>query len=169
MKVRNTMSLLALAGLCTTATPLFADSFDVCATAATDAKFDSTGTFFTATAPVYPGGTIAQSSTAIDCSTVTTASIGTFFTVGAFVAGLPASGPLDTALVTWHFRIGGRAFDTIGPVQGNGAGGATPGQQYPQTVVGSTGGVVSNGQALVTALDPSGFVFEIKTPGGGKR
>ncbi|HLW69166.1 MAG TPA: hypothetical protein VKS22_00950 [Candidatus Binataceae bacterium] len=164
MKIRNSIGLLALAGVCTTATPLFAASFDVCATAATDAKFDSTGTFFTATAPVYAGGTIAQSSTAIDCSTITTPVIGTFFTVGAFIAGLPASGPLDTALVTWHFRIGGRAFDTIGPVQGNGAGGATPGQQYPQTIVGSTGGGTGNGQAIVTVLDPSGFVFEITTP-----
>jgi hypothetical protein len=74
---------------------------------------------------------------------------------------------LDTALVTWHFRIGNGAFDTIGPVQGNGAGGATPGQKYPQTIVGSAGGAVGNGQAIVTALDPSGFVFEIKTPQNG--
>jgi hypothetical protein len=83
MRIRNLMGLLALAGACATAAPAFAGTFDVCATAATDAKFDSTGTFFVATAPIYSSGTIAQSSTAIDCSTITAVSVGTFFTIGA--------------------------------------------------------------------------------------
>jgi len=58
------------------------------------------------------------------------------------VAGLPASAPQDTAIVTWHFRLADGSFDTIGPVEGNGAGGATPGQTYQQTIVGSTHGLL---------------------------
>ena len=103
-----------------------AKTVDVCLNPTTDARFDSTGTFFTASAPVYDGGTIAQSSSPIDCSTITAKPIGTFFTVGGLVAGLPASAAQDVAMVTWHFRLAKGAFDTIGPVQGNGAGGATP-------------------------------------------
>ncbi len=157
---------LALASACLMMAPRVARAvtLGVCATAAADAKFDSTNTFFTATAPIYPGGTIAQSSTPVDCSSITAKSIGTFFTMGALVAGLPASAPNDTALVTWHFRVGGQALDTIGPVQGNGAGGATPGQTYPQTIVGTAGGGPANGKATVTVPDPTGFVFENKTP-----
>ena len=82
------------------------------------------------------------------------------------MAGLPASAPQDTAIVTWHFRLADGSFDTIGPVEGNGAGGATPGQTYPQTIVGSTHGAApANGEATVTVLDPTGFVFEIRTEG----
>jgi hypothetical protein len=143
----------------------FAITIDVCATAATDARFDSTGKFFTAAAPIYPGGTIAQSATPIDCSTITATPIGTFFTVGAFVTGLAGAGTDDLALVTWHFRIGTRAFDTIGPVQATG-GVFAAGQTYPQTVVGATHGIAAaNGEATTTTLDSSGFVFELKAPG----
>jgi hypothetical protein len=132
---------------------------DVCATAATDARFDSTGKFFTAAAPIYSGGTIAQSTTPIDCSTITATPIGTFFTVGAFVTGLAGAGADDLALVTWHFRIGSRAFDTIGPVQATG-GVFAAGQTYPQTVVGATHGIAAaNSEATVTTLDSSGFVL----------
>jgi hypothetical protein len=153
-------SALALAGAAS------AKSFDVCVNPTVDARFDMTGTFFTATAPIYPGGTIAQSSTTIDCGTITASRIGTFFTVGALVARLPASATNDTAMATWHFRLAQGAFDTIGPVEGNGAGGATPGQTYPQTIVGATGGSApAEGQAMVTVLDPTGFVFEIMLPG----
>jgi hypothetical protein len=151
-------SALALAG------PANAKSFDVCVNLTADARFDVTGTFFTATAPIYPGGTIAQSSTTIDCGTITASRVGTVFTVGALVARLPASATDDTAMVTWHFRLPQGAFDTMGPVEGNGAGGATPGQTYPQTIIGSTSGP-AHGQAIVTVLDPTGFVFEIKLPG----
>ncbi|MGH7837701.1 MAG: hypothetical protein ACREQC_07740, partial [Candidatus Binataceae bacterium] len=99
MKIRNLMAAAALAGLCVAvAAPAFAGTFDVCATAATDAKFDSTGTFVVATAPIYLGGTIAQSSTPVDCSTITATPAGTFFVVGAFVTGLPHSGPQDAAM-----------------------------------------------------------------------
>ena len=162
MTLGKAMMGLAVLTIFAMSAPAMALTIDICANAATDARFDSTNTFFTASAPIYPGGTIAQSSTAVDCSLITTASIGTFFTMGAFVNGLPASDPKDLAIVTWHFRIGHQAFDTIGPVQGAATGGATPGQTYPQTIVGSTGG--NKGTAIVTVLDPTGFVFEVKTP-----
>jgi len=134
----------------------------VCLNPATDARFDTTKVFFAATAPIFAAGTIAVSATPIDCTSVTAKPIGTFFTNGAIVNGLPASAPDDVALVTWHFRIGDRAFDTIGPVKGVPAGGT-----YPQTVVGATHGLTpSNQEATVTTLDPTGFVFEITVPGG---
>lgn len=165
MTTLKSIFLLTALIILTTTAQAFALTIDVCATAATDARFDSTGKFFTAAAPIYPGGTIAQSTTAIKCADITATPIGTFFTVGAFVAGLAGAGTDDLALVTWHFRIGNRAFDTIGPVQA--AGGVfVPGQTYPQTVVGSTHGLTAaNGEAIVTTLDPSGFVFELKAPG----
>jgi hypothetical protein len=160
--LKSVFLLTALMILATTA-QAFALTIDVCATQASDARI--TFPFFTAAAPVYAGGTIAQSDTPIDCTKITAPRIGTFFTNGAFVAGLPAAGTDDLALVTWHFRIGNRAFDTIGPVQA--AGGVfAPGQTYPQTLVGSTRGLTAaNGEATVTTLDPSGFVFELKALG----
>ena len=164
---RNLVVAIVFTVVFATALSANAKTVDVCLNPTTDARFDSTGTFFTASAPIYEGGTIAQSSSPIDCSTIAAKPIGTFFTVGGLVAGLPASAAQDVAMVTWHFRLVKGAFDTIGPVQGNGAGGATPGQTYPQTVVGSTKGAASaNGQATVTVLDPTGFVFEIKAPSG---
>jgi hypothetical protein len=164
MTTLKSIFLLTVLMILATTAPAFALTIDVCATAATDARFDSTGKFFTAAAPIYPGGTIAPSSTAINCADITATPIGTFFTIGSFVAGLAGAGTDDLALVTWHFRIGSRAFDTIGPVQA--AGGVfAPGQTYPQTVVGSTHGLTAaNGEATVTTLDPSGFVFELKAP-----
>jgi hypothetical protein len=162
MKARN-LVMLALLGLFATARSALAIDLDVCANAATDARFDSTNTFFVASAPIYPGGSIAQSSTAIDCTKITATPIGTFFTVGGLVAGLPASSSVDVGMVTWHFRTGNTALDTAGPVQNSG----TPGLSYPQTIIGNTGPGPSKGVATVTNLDPSGFVFELKTRGGG--
>jgi hypothetical protein len=157
--------LLTVLLIGTTAARAMALTIDVCVNPATDARFDTTKTFFTASAPIFPGGSIAVSATPVDCTMVSNAPIGTFFTNGGIVAGLPASDPKDVALVTWHFRIGTRAFDTVGPVQGNPSGGATPGQQYPQTVVGSTHDLTpSNNEATITALDPTGFVFEVSVP-----
>jgi hypothetical protein len=167
MKLRSFMLGITFTSFCTMAAYARATTVDVCVNPATDARFDSTGTFFTGSAPIYAGGTIAQSSSAIDCTKITATPIGTFFTVGGLVAGLPASAAQDVAMVTWHFRLAKGAFDTIGPVQGNGAGGATPGQTYPQTEVGATNGAApSNGQATVTVLDTTGFALEIKTSRG---
>jgi hypothetical protein len=160
--LRNLIVVLTVMSLCTTARSALARTLDVCANAATDARFDSTNTFFVASAPIYPGGTIAQSATAIDCTKITATSVGTFFTIGGLVAGLPASSAQDVGMVTWHFRVGNTALDTVGPVQNSG----TPGFSYPQTIIGNTGPGPSRGVATVTNLDPSGFVFEIKTRGG---
>jgi hypothetical protein len=161
--LRNLRSalLVAVAIIAVSAARASALTIDVCVNPATDARFDGTGFFFTASAPIYPAGTIKQSSSAIDCTAINALSIGTFFTNGGLVAGLPASDPKDVAMVTWHFRLGNKAFDTAGPVQG-----VAPGQTYPQTVIGSTFvPILLNSRATVKALDPSGFVFEIKTTG----
>ena len=155
MTTLKSVCLLAAAMILAATAQAFALTIDVCGNAA-HARFDSTNTFFTTSAPIYAGGTIAQSASPIDCSTVTATPIGTFFATGGLVAGLPASDPADVALVTWHFRIGKGAFDTIGPVQSVG-----PGGTYPQTLVGSAGGLsAANGRATVTSLDPSGFVLK---------
>jgi hypothetical protein len=139
------------------AAPAMALTVDVCVNPAVDVRADSTGVFFAATAPIYPAGTIAPTSSPFNCATITAAPIGTFFATGASVAGLPASGPNDADFVTWHFRLGSMAFDTIGPVES-----LSP---YPQTIVGSTGGTARNGTAQVTALDSTGFAFEVTVPG----
>lgn len=166
MKAR-TLVLIVAVTISVMAQAAWAVTVDVCVNPVTDARFDTTGTLFTGSAPIYAGGTIAQSNSAIDCTKITATPIGTFFTVGGVVAGLPASDPKDVAMVTWHFRLAKGSFDTAGPTQGNGAGGATPGQTYPQTVIGSTFGVApANGQATVTVLDTTGFAFEIKTSRG---
>jgi hypothetical protein len=160
MKLRKLSLLLTALVIGASAARAMAITVDVCINANTDARFDTTGHFFTGSAPVYPSGTLAVSGTPIDCTSVTVTPIGTFFTNGGVVAGLPASEANDVALVTWHFRVGNRAFDTIGPVKSVPAGGT-----YPQTVVGATGGLsTSNNQATVTALDSTGFVFEITAP-----
>jgi hypothetical protein len=160
MVARHFLSVLLVSTGCAIAAPALAASIDVCLSAP-DHRFDSTGTFFTASAPIYPGGTIEKSSSAVDCSKIGAAPIGTFFTNGAIVGGLPASDPKDIALVTWHFRIGNRAFDTVGVVQN-----VAPGQSFPQTIVGSTHGAAApNGEATATKLDPTGLVFEVTYPG----
>ncbi len=168
MSTVRSVFALTLVLLCATAAPAMALTVDVCVNPAVDARADSTGIFFAATAPIYPGGTIATSNTPIDCTAVTATPIGTFFTNGAFVEGLPASDAKDRALVLWHFRIGKRAFDTVGPTQGSATGpGAVPGQTYPQIVIGAAKGTpVAAGKttATVTNLDPTGFVFEVAVP-----
>jgi len=160
MNARHFLSVLLAAIACAIAAPALAASIDVCFNPGIDAHFDSTATFFVASAPIYPGGTIAKSNSPIDCRRITAAPIGTFFTNGGFVEGLPASGPNDIALVTFHFRIGNRAFDTVGVVQA-----VAPGHTYPLTIVGSGHGGAANGYATVTNLDPTTLVFEVTYPG----
>jgi hypothetical protein len=136
-----------------------ARSWVVCVDENKDARFSTESTpttpptpnFFVAAAPVYPGNTVTSTATT-DCSptTVKATQVGTFFTIGGFVNGLPGSGTASTAdlfLVLWHFRITGKgAFDTTGPVRST----AT----YGQTIIGSTnpGLVPTHGTATVTAM-----------------
>ena len=63
-------------------------------------------------------------------------------------------------IVTFHFRIGSRTFDTVGVVQA-----VAPGHTYPLTIVGSTHSGVPNDHATVTNLDPTTLVFEVTYPG----
>ena len=160
MNVRHFLSVLLAATACAIAAPALAARIDVCFNPGVNARFDSTNTFFVGSAPIYPGGTIAKSNSPINCSGITAAPIGTFFTNGGFVEGLLASGPNDVALVTFHFRIGSRAFDTVGVVQA-----VAPGHTYLMTIVGSTHGGAANGHATVTNLDPTTLVFEVTYPG----
>lgn len=160
MNARHFLSVLLAAAACVIAAPALAASIDICFNPGADARLDSTHTFFVASAPIYPGGTIAKSNSPIDCSKITTSPIGTFFANGGIVDGLPASGPNDVALVTFHFRIGSRAFDTVGVVQA-----VAPGHSYPLTIVGSAHGGAANGHATVTNLDPTTLVFEVTYPG----
>ena len=98
MKLIRLSLILSALLIGATAARAIALTVDVCVNAATDARFDSTGFFFTGSAPIYPGGTFAVSGSPIDCTAVTTPSIGTFFTNGGVVAGLPASAVLRPRL-----------------------------------------------------------------------
>jgi hypothetical protein len=60
--------------------------YDVCLNLSTDAKFDSTGTFFTGVGIIVPGGTLPDSSVT-SCSDLASEQIGTFFASGSSVAG----------------------------------------------------------------------------------
>jgi hypothetical protein len=125
--------------------------YDVCLNLSTDAKFDSTGTFFTGVGIIVPSGTLPDPS-ATSCHDLENEQIGTFFASGSLVAGLGFAGSNDEAFVIWHFRIeSGKkvgAFDTMGPVEST----TTP---YPQTIVGSTGGLApAKGVAEVTPIPP---------------
>ena len=164
---------LAAAMVLATAMPAMARSWVVCVDATKDARFSDEATagnnlFFAAAAPIYPGNT--NVATAADCTptTLKATQVGTFFTIGGGIAGLPVSTPADMAdqfFVLWHFRIDNKgAFDTTGPVR------STP--TYPQTIIGSTnpGLVPTHGRAKVTNLTngTAGTVltFKITTPAG---
>jgi len=151
---------LAAAMVLATAMPaMAARNWVVCVDENKDARFSTettpttppTPNFFVAAAPIYPGNTVTSTSTT-DCTpaTVGATQVGTFFTIGGFVNGLPGSGTAnmsDLFLVLWHFRITGRgAFDTTGPVRST----AT----YGQTIIGSTnpGLVPTHGIALITGM-----------------
>ncbi|HZO82764.1 MAG TPA: hypothetical protein VFB33_13800 [Candidatus Binataceae bacterium] len=172
---------LAAAMVVATAMPAMARSWVVCVDTAKDARFSSetvapssTPLFFTAAAPIYPGGT--DVSAAMNCASsgagsVNATQVGTFFTLGSFVNGLPGSTAadlMDQFFVLWHFRIDGKgAFDTTGPTRSS----AT----YPQTIIGSTnpGLVPTHGKATVTNLSNGTtgttntlITFKIRTPEG---
>lgn len=146
---------LAAAMVIATAMPAMARSWVVCVDQNKDVRpsteiVDANPVFFVAAAPIYPGG--ANVSAATDCTpaTVGKAQVGTFFTFGGLVAGLPQStpaNPSDEFYVVWHFRIiGDGAFDTTGVVRSS--------PTYLQTITGSTntGLVPNHGAATITNL-----------------
>ncbi len=140
--------------------------YDVCLNLSTDAKLDSTDTFFTGVGIIVPGGTLPDPSVT-SCHDLTSEQIGTFFASGSLVAGLGFAEPTDAAFVIWHFRIeSGKkvgAFDTMGPVESSSA--------YPQTIIGSTGGLApAKGFAEVTPISNtsglSEFEIDVHPPRG---
>lgn len=172
---------LAAAMVLATAMPAMARSWVVCVDTTKDARFSketvppsSTPLFFTAAAPIYPGLTDVSAATNCESSgagSVNATQVGTFFTLGAFVNGLPASTAADANdlfYVIWHFRIDNRGgFDTTGPTRAT--------TTYPQTIIGSTnpGLVPTHGKATVTNLSNGTtgttntlITFRIKTPEG---
>lgn len=133
--------------------------YDVCLNLSTDAKLDTTDTFFTGVGIIVPGGTLPDSSVT-SCHDLTSEKIGTFFASGSLVSGLGFAEPTDEAFVIWHFRIAngkkGGAFDTMGPVEST----TTP---YPQTIIGSTGGLApAKGFAEVTPIPNTSGLSEFE-------
>jgi hypothetical protein len=160
---------LAAAMVFATAMPAMARSWVVCVDTTKDARFSTEATagnnlFFAAAAPIYPGKTVTATATDCTPNTLKATQVGTFFTIGGGINGLPQSTTPDLAdlfFVLWHFRITGRgAFDTTGPVRSG---------TYPQTIIGSTnpGLVPTHGKAIVTTLTAgvaTVLAFRITTP-----
>jgi hypothetical protein len=162
---------LAVAMVFATAMPAMARSWVVCVDTTKDARFSTEATagnnlFFAAAAPIYPGNTVTTTATDCTPSTLKATQVGTFFTIGGGINGLPQSTTPDLAdlfFVLWHFRITGKgAFDTTGPVRSG---------TYSQTIIGSTnpGLVPTHGRATVTTLTTgvaTVLAFKITTPQG---
>jgi hypothetical protein len=161
---------LAAAMVFATAMPAMARSWVVCVDTTKDARFSTEATagnnlFFAAAAPIYPVTT--DTTTATNCTPAmlnNATQVGTFFTIGGGINGLPQSTTPDLAdmfFVLWHFRItGSGAFDTTGPVRSG---------TYAQTIIGSTnpGLVPTHGKAIVTTLTTGAatvLAFRITTP-----
>jgi hypothetical protein len=153
-----------------TAVPAMARNWVVCVDTTKDARFSTEATagnnlFFAAAAPIYPGKTVTTTATDCTPATLKATQVGTFFTIGGGINGLPQSTPpdlMDMFFVLWHFRINGSgAFDTTGPVRSS--------PTYPQTIIGSTnpGLVPTHGKAVVTNLATGVatiLAFKITTP-----
>ena len=112
-----------------------AKTIDVCVVAA-NIKEDSNATFFTAAAPFFPEGTIADG--VMSCPAM--GAMGTFYTAGGFLAGPDTNG--NAAFVTWDFifNSGGR-FVTVGIVN--------LAADYFQTITGGNGGFPNSGRIRV--------------------
>ncbi len=158
MKKLMKWGLAAVFVMATAIPAMAARSWVVCVDENKDARFSTqvvppsgNPLFFAAAAPIYPGTTSTSASTT-DCTsaTVGASQVGTFFTLGGFIGGLPGSvtpNANDAFYVIWHFRIAtGGSFDTTGIVRGT--------SPYPQTIIGSTnpGLVPTHGKATVTTL-----------------
>jgi len=111
-----------------------AKTIDVCVVAADE---DASGNFFTAAAPFFPKGTIADGVEA--CPTM--GAIGTFYTAGGFLATTSDNNG-NAAFVIWDFIFdsGGR-FVTVGPVNLT--------TDYTQTITGANGSFPKSGKIKV--------------------
>ena len=147
---------LAAAMVLATAMPAMAKTIGVCV-AVTDIKEDPSATFFTAAAPFFPNGTIADG--VQNCPT--TGSIGTFYTAGGFLAAT-ADTHGNAAFVTWNFVFDeGGNFVTVGPVNAT--------ADYKQTIVGANGGLPNSGKVKVHNFAPTSggnvaFAFSVTYP-----
>jgi hypothetical protein len=147
---------LAAAMLFAIAMPAMAKTIDVCVSDA-DVNEDSTGVAFTAAAPFFPNGTIADG--VLNCPT--TGSIGTFYTAGGFFADT-ADTKGNAGFATWVFIFanGGR-FVTAGIVN--------PTADYTQTITGANGGFPNSGKVKVHNFSPTSggdvaFAFSVTYP-----
>jgi len=149
---------LAAAMVLGIAMPAMAKTIGVCVSV-TDIQEDSktTPTFFTAAAPFFPNGTIADG--VLNCPT--TGSIGTFYTAGGFLAATADTNG-NAAFVTWDFIFDkGGNFVTVGPVNAT--------ADYKQTITGGRGGLPNSGKITVHNFSPmSGgdvaFAFSVTYP-----
>jgi len=147
---------LAVAMVYAIAMPAMAKTIDVCVTA-TDILEDATPAFFTAAAPFFPNGTIADGVT--NCPAA--GSIGTFYTAGGFL-NPKADTNGNAAFATWDFIFDkGGNFVTVGPVNAT--------ADYTQTIVGGNGGVPKSGKIKVHSFSPGlggdvAFAFSVTYP-----
>jgi hypothetical protein len=147
---------LAAAMVLGIAMPAMAKTIGVCVAKA-DILEDSTPAFFTAAAPFFPNGTIADG--VIDCPTI--GSIGTFYTAGGFL-NPTADTNGNAAFVTWDFIFNkGGNFVTVGP--------ANLTADYKQTITGGNGGLPNSGKIKVHNFSPGlggdvAFAFSVTYP-----
>lgn len=156
---------LAIVILAAMASPSLAaqSSWDVCIDPATDVVSATgfvPGGFASAAANIFTQNSIPEGGI-LTCADVAARFhvVGTFYANVGFEFGLPAATDVE-GFVTWQFDFGRKGtFATIGtvpfPVQG---------QNYIQTIVGSSGKFPGNGVLRVKTLDPTGFQFRIFLP-----
>ena len=142
-------------------------AFDVCV-AFTDAAFNesgdgqvglSMGDGVGGVGLILPIGTVPEDGSGDPtCNAYDSSRIGSFYTRGVIIAGLPRAASDDFGYMDWHFKIDGvGAFNTTGPIN-NGALGST----YPHTIIGGTGryrGI--NGELTTLVLAPGGFQIRV--------
>ena len=95
---------LAVAMVFATAMPAMARSWVVCVDTTKDARFSTEATagnnlFFAAAAPIYPGNTVTTTATDCTPSTLKATQVGTFFTIGGGINGLPHTNLICTLVL----------------------------------------------------------------------
>jgi hypothetical protein len=147
---------LAAAMLFAIAMPAMAKTIDVCVSAV-DVNEDSSAVAFTAAAPFFKSGTLADGQST--CPTTTDA-IGTFYTAGGFFAATADTNG-NAGFATWVFIFAsGGKFVTAGIVNAT--------ADYTQTITGANGGFPNSGKIKVHNFTTTGtavaFAFSVTYP-----